>query len=87
MGQRVQYVISILAFPPLPLTDHSICVFLESDVLSFNILGRPIIVLNSREACHDLLDKRGTNYNDRPRFVLFEVYASALMLTHLELRN
>lgn len=44
-----------------------------SDVLYFNILGRPIIVLNSVEACHDLLDKRGQNYNDRPRFVLFEV--------------
>ncbi|KAJ9645017.1 hypothetical protein H2204_001479 [Knufia peltigerae] len=55
----------------------------KSDVLSFNILGRPIIVLNSREACHDLLDKRGTNYNDRPRFVLFEVMGWGITLTFL----
>jgi len=47
---------------------------LDSDILYFNVLGRPIIVLNSVEAAHELLDKRGANYADRPRFVLFEVY-------------
>jgi hypothetical protein len=45
----------------------------DSDVLYFNILGRSVIVLNSVQACHDLLDKRGQLYSDRPRFVLFEV--------------
>ncbi|OQV04034.1 hypothetical protein CLAIMM_08984 [Cladophialophora immunda] len=54
-----------------------------SDVLYFNVLGRPIIVLNSVEACHDLLDKRGPNYNDRPRFVLFEVMGWGITLTFL----
>ncbi|KAK7457634.1 cytochrome P450 1A2 [Colletotrichum acutatum] len=44
----------------------------RSDVLSFNVLGQPIIVLNSVRAAVDLLDKRGANYGDRPRFVLFE---------------
>lgn len=48
---------------------------LESDVLYFNILGRPVVVLNSLKAAVELLDKRGSNYQDRPRFVLFEVYA------------
>jgi cytochrome P450 len=55
----------------------------QSDVLSFNVLGRSIIVLNSAEACHDLLDKRGQNYNDRPRFVLFEVMGWGITLTFL----
>lgn len=45
----------------------------DSDVLYFNILGQPVVVLNSVQAAVDLLDKRGSNYCDRPRFVLFEV--------------
>lgn len=45
---------------------------LDSDILSFNVLGQPVIVLNSVEAAVNLLDKRGANYCDRPRFVLFE---------------
>lgn len=44
-----------------------------SDILSFNVLGQPIVVLNSVRAAVDLLDKRGANYSDRPRLVLFEV--------------
>lgn len=46
---------------------------IESDVLSFNILGQPVIVLNSVKAASELLEKRGANYSDRPRFVLFEM--------------
>jgi hypothetical protein len=45
---------------------------LNSDILSFNVLGQRVIVLNSVEAAVDLLDKRGAKYCDRPRFVLFE---------------
>jgi cytochrome P450 len=54
-----------------------------SDVLYFNILGQPIVVLNSVRAAVDLLDKRGSNYCDRPRFVLFEVMGWGLTLTFL----
>lgn len=50
----------------------------ESDVLYFNTLRQPIVVLNSVEACVDLLDKRGGNYSDRPRFVLLELYVIGL---------
>jgi len=32
-----------------------------------------MICLNSVEAANHLLDKRGSNYSDRPRFTLFEV--------------
>lgn len=56
---------------------------LKSDVLSFNVLGQSVIVLNSVRAATDLLDKRGANYCDRPRFVLFEVMGWHKTLTFL----
>lgn len=47
---------------------------LAGDVLHLSTPGRSIIVLNSTKAAVDLLDKRGTNYSDRPRFPLGEQY-------------
>ena len=35
-----------------------------------------MVVLNSAKAAHELLDKRGVKYADRPRFVLYELYVS-----------
>jgi cytochrome P450 len=55
----------------------------DSDILYFNVLGRPMIVLNSVDAAHNLLDKKGANYADRPRFVLFEVMGWGVTLTFL----
>ncbi|RDW60579.1 putative o-methylsterigmatocystin oxidoreductase [Coleophoma cylindrospora] len=55
----------------------------KSDVLYFNTLGQPIVVLNSVDACVDLLDKRGGNYSDRPRFVLLELLGWGMTLTWL----
>ncbi|KAI0456734.1 putative cytochrome P450 oxidoreductase [Xylaria acuta] len=55
----------------------------DTEILHFNVLGRSIIVLDSIEAAHDLLDKRGANYADRPRFVLFEVMGWGVTLTFL----
>ncbi|KAL2828677.1 cytochrome P450 [Aspergillus cavernicola] len=55
----------------------------NSDILYFNVLSRPMVVLNSVDAAHDLLDKRGANYADRPRFVLFEVMGWGVTLTFL----
>ncbi|CZR58241.1 related to cytochrome p450 [Phialocephala subalpina] len=54
-----------------------------SDILYLNVLGRPIIVINSVKVAHELLDKRGANYADRPRFVLFEVMGWGITLTFL----
>jgi hypothetical protein len=54
-------------------------------VLYFNTLGQPIVVLNSVKAAVDLLDKQGSNYSDRPRFVLLELYASLKPLSHMNL--
>lgn len=55
----------------------------KSDILHFSMLGRSIIVLNSAEAARQLMDKRGANYADRPRFVLFEVMGWGVTLTFL----
>ncbi|KAK1622597.1 putative O-methylsterigmatocystin oxidoreductase [Colletotrichum phormii] len=55
----------------------------RSDVLYFNVLGQPVVVLNSVRAAVDLLDKRGANYCDRPRFVLFEEMGWRKTLTFL----
>ncbi|KAJ5729591.1 uncharacterized protein N7483_004099 [Penicillium malachiteum] len=55
----------------------------DSDILYFNVLSRPMIVLNSVESAHNLLDKKGANYADRPRFVLFEVMGWGVTLTFL----
>ncbi|KAJ5641242.1 hypothetical protein N7490_005242 [Penicillium lividum] len=55
----------------------------NSDILYYNVLSRPVIILNSVEAAHDLLDKRGANYADRPRFVVFEVMGWGITLTFL----
>ncbi|KAK4550708.1 hypothetical protein LTR36_000287 [Oleoguttula mirabilis] len=55
----------------------------QSDVIYVNMLGQPVIVLNSVKAAVDLLDKRGSNYCDRPRFVLFEVMGWKATLTFL----
>jgi cytochrome P450 len=42
-----------------------------------------MIVLNSQTAANEILDKRGANYQDRPRFVLFDVMGWGLTLTFL----
>ncbi len=55
----------------------------RSDVLYFNVLGQDVVVLNSVQSAVDLLDKRGANYCDRPRFVLFEVMGWRKTLTFL----
>lgn len=44
-----------------------------SDVIHVNVLGQHMICLNSVKAATDLLDRRGANYCDRPRFTLFEM--------------
>ncbi|KAG6848244.1 hypothetical protein H0H93_001985 [Arthromyces matolae] len=43
------------------------------DVVYVEMLGQPIIVLNSVEAAVDLLEKRSVNYSDRPPFKVFEL--------------
>ncbi|ORY67604.1 cytochrome P450 1A2 [Pseudomassariella vexata] len=55
----------------------------DSDVIYTNVLGQHVICLNSIEAAKELLEKRGLNYSDRPRFRLFELMGWGLTLTFL----
>ncbi|KAF8509027.1 cytochrome P450 [Hysterangium stoloniferum] len=37
------------------------------DLIWLNILGKPLMIVNSAKIAHDLFEKRSTNYSDRPR--------------------
>jgi hypothetical protein len=42
-------------------------------------MGQPMVILNSRDACIDLLEKRSSIYSDRPRLVMLnELYVLPL---------
>ena len=43
--------------------------FRSEHIMYLNVLGQPIIVLNSLKAAEDLLDRRKC-YSDRPRFIV-----------------
>lgn len=43
---------------------------LIGDVNYLEVLGQPLVVLNSYSACKDLLEKRSRIYSSRPRLVL-----------------
>ncbi|KAG4030304.1 hypothetical protein MFRU_012g00460 [Monilinia fructicola] len=55
----------------------------DSDILYFKQFLTPVVVLNSVKAADELLSRRGANYCDRPRFVLFEVMGWGRTLTFL----
>ncbi|KAK4157185.1 hypothetical protein C8A00DRAFT_11913 [Chaetomidium leptoderma] len=55
----------------------------KSDVLFFHTFGTKWVVLNSLSAATELLEKRGSNYADRPRFVMFEEMGWSPTLTWL----
>ena len=40
------------------------------DIVYTSLFGTPIIVINSIDSARDLLDKRGSNFSDRPRAVV-----------------
>ncbi|GJE97075.1 cytochrome P450 [Phanerochaete sordida] len=44
----------------------------HGDVMSLDILGKRLIILSSQEAATDLLERRGSNYADRPSFPMYE---------------
>ncbi|KAK7449187.1 hypothetical protein VKT23_013333 [Stygiomarasmius scandens] len=51
------------------------------DIIYLNVVGQPIIVLNSRQAAADLLDRRATIYSDRPiNIVGSEILSGGLAL-------
>ncbi|KAF4472748.1 cytochrome P450 [Fusarium albosuccineum] len=57
----------------------------NSDVIHVNSLGRSIVVLNSVEAAKDVLEKKGANFCDRPRFTLLEVNTNVRQWHNLQI--
>lgn len=48
-------------------------------VMYFNVLGQPLVVLSSYQAAHDLLNRRGSRYSDRPHLVMaFELASKGM---------
>ncbi|KAJ7782203.1 cytochrome P450 [Mycena olivaceomarginata] len=43
------------------------------EVMHLEVLGRTMIILDSYRAAVDLLDKRGSIYSDRPKFIVYEL--------------
>ena len=41
------------------------------DVIYVHAFGRPMVILNSYLAAREIMDKKGANFSDRPRLVLF----------------
>ncbi|KAF5714941.1 cytochrome p450 [Fusarium mundagurra] len=56
---------------------------LNSDIIYVRSLGRSTVVLNSADVARDILDKKGANFCDRPRFTLLEVMGWGKTLTFL----
>ena len=46
---------------------------LVGDIMSLQVFGTVIVVLNTTKATKDLLDKRGDIYSDRPAIKIFEM--------------
>ncbi|KAH6895490.1 cytochrome P450 [Thelonectria olida] len=55
----------------------------NSDIIHVKSLGRSIVVLNSVTAARDVLERKGANFCDRPRFTLLEVMGWGKTLTFL----
>ncbi|KAI0642611.1 CyP450 monooxygenase [Trametes meyenii] len=43
------------------------------DITYFNLLGQPMIILNTYEAAVEMLERRSANTSDRPRLVMAEI--------------
>lgn len=48
-------------------------------IVSVNMLGQPVVILNTSETAHDLLAKRGATFSDRPHLFV-RVSSSDLQL-------
>ncbi|KPM38746.1 hypothetical protein AK830_g7818 [Neonectria ditissima] len=59
----------------------------DSDVIHVKSLGQSIVVLNSVDAAREILERKGANFCDRPRFTLLEVMGWGKTLTFLPFGN
>jgi hypothetical protein len=50
------------------------------DIVYSRILNQDVIILNSVEAARAILEKRSSNYSDRPRFATMELQVIQFLL-------
>lgn len=48
-------------------------VIIIGDVMYFEALGKPLIILSSAQAAKDLLDRRSSNYSTRPQMIMLKL--------------
>lgn len=70
MGKAIQFVRK----NALMMENTTKTISPDSEVIHVKVLGQHMICLNTVKAATDLLDRRGANYCDRPRFTMFEMY-------------
>ncbi|KZP21555.1 cytochrome P450 [Athelia psychrophila] len=56
--------------PTIWIEYREMCKKYKSDIVYLNVLGKPMVVLNTLEAATELLERRSAIYSDRPRFVM-----------------
>jgi hypothetical protein len=57
----------------MPLHASLILNLFSGEVIHLEVLGRTMINLDSYRAAVDLLDKRGSIYSDRPKFIVYKL--------------
>lgn len=56
----------------------------SGSTIYIHVLGKPMIIINDLVVARELMDRRGSIYSDRPRYVLFrEMYVSPFSQTSL----
>ncbi|KAF7424558.1 hypothetical protein PC9H_009865 [Pleurotus ostreatus] len=70
---------------PLVHAEHTFVEWAKKygEVTYLNILARHVVVLNSREAAYELLEKRGALHSDRPDMIVWDIMGWGNALTFL----
>ena len=76
VGQSV--MVSIMSTSHTLSDCHAMPEFLPTvgDIMSLEVFGQTIVVINSMEIARNLLEKRGAIYSDRPAVTAYEVFVS-----------
>jgi len=56
-----------------------ILIFVVGPIVYLNLLGQPVVILNTKKVANDLLVQRAANYSDRPRTIVGGEYLTGGM--------
>lgn len=79
MGQRIWWVFVFCNFWAITL--------LSGDLVYLNVIGKPIISVNSFAVAQDLFQSRALLYSDRPQFPMMTLCDNNFLTFRLSLRN